>query len=588
MKRLIAFMLAFTLMLSMAPAALAAGEPADTSARADALAALGLFRGTDKGYELESGLNRAQGLTMLVRLLGKETEAEAGNYEHPFADVPEWAQAYVGYAWEKGITKGRDIEAGIFDPYGKMYVEDFVTFVLRALGYSDAEGDFERTACLDMAFNVGLVTARGKAQLRAKSFARGDMVDLCYAALSCEMKPTEEETEETEASGETEAAVNEGETQPEEALTLAKVLIESGVFSAEQAQAYIYAYKLGQIGQNGPVTWEEMTFQTSQGEAQACVVTVDMSDDSVSVKAAIVDDTVGARDDFANIVSDSGAVIAVTGNFMDNDANGNLPLGHIMIDGEMKYVSSGFSSLGITADGKLRYGRPSIFTRVYPADEGKDYDWTVFGTNVDEKYQSKNFSIIYTPVYGESFEIKAQGFVTTVVEDIVTDYRVPEIGELIDIPEKGYVMFIGENFSKVEKWNYHAPELGERLCMEYILETEDAEGFTLEGLQSIISSGPRLVTKGERDYFLEYQLDGPRFKEDFAERIAVGSTESGELIIVMAPWATIQQMREIMLALGCVDAINMDGGASAAMYVDGEFVMEAGRKLANTIQVFID
>lgn len=37
-----------------------------------------------------------------------------------------------------------------------------------------------------------------------------------------------------------------------------------------------------------------------------------------------------------------------------------------------------------------------------------------------------------------------------------------------------------------------------------------------------------------------------------------------------------------MIALGCKDAMNLDGGASSALYVNGKFVKAAGRNL-NTI-----
>ena len=40
--------------------------------QADILNQLGLFRGTDNGYQLEKNFTRAEGATMLVRLLGKE------------------------------------------------------------------------------------------------------------------------------------------------------------------------------------------------------------------------------------------------------------------------------------------------------------------------------------------------------------------------------------------------------------------------------------------------------------------------------------------------------------------------------------
>lgn len=61
---------------------------------------VGLFQGTDTGFELDPWRRaRAESAVMLVRLLGAEetakAELEAGETAHPFTDVPEWAKAHV-------------------------------------------------------------------------------------------------------------------------------------------------------------------------------------------------------------------------------------------------------------------------------------------------------------------------------------------------------------------------------------------------------------------------------------------------------------------------------------------------------------
>lgn len=54
------------------------------------------------------------------------------------------------------------------------------------------------------------------------------------------------------------------------------------------------------------------------------------------------------------------------------------------------------------------------------------------------------------------------------------------------------------------------------------------------------------------------------------------------------PSATISQLRELMLELGCVDAVNLDGGASVGLWYRGRMVSRPGRELAATIQIFVD
>ena len=43
------------------------------------LKTLGLFQGTNKGFELEKTLTREQAITLIVRLLGAEAEAKEKN-----------------------------------------------------------------------------------------------------------------------------------------------------------------------------------------------------------------------------------------------------------------------------------------------------------------------------------------------------------------------------------------------------------------------------------------------------------------------------------------------------------------------------
>lgn len=78
----------------------------ETQAMADALNLLGLFRGTDLGYELDRALNRAEALTLVVRMVGAEEEALAGSYAHPYTDVPAWASPLRGLRLYNGHHQG--------------------------------------------------------------------------------------------------------------------------------------------------------------------------------------------------------------------------------------------------------------------------------------------------------------------------------------------------------------------------------------------------------------------------------------------------------------------------------------------------
>ena len=145
---------------------------------ADDLHALGLFRGTDNGYELDRAPNRGEGLVMLIRLLGLETDALACESESPFTDVPGWLAPYVAYAYENGLTNGTT--ATTYSPGSLCNAQMYVTFILRALGYSDSEdGDFTYAGALDFGKAVGIIDEG----LANGDFLRDQMVAVSYLAL---------------------------------------------------------------------------------------------------------------------------------------------------------------------------------------------------------------------------------------------------------------------------------------------------------------------------------------------------------------------------------------------------------------------
>ena len=92
------------------------------------LSQLELFLGTGTGFDLLRAPTRAESLTMLIRLLGKEEEALLSPLPHPFTDVPSWASPYVGYAYYYGITQGTG--ENTFGSNAAVTSAEFLTFVL--------------------------------------------------------------------------------------------------------------------------------------------------------------------------------------------------------------------------------------------------------------------------------------------------------------------------------------------------------------------------------------------------------------------------------------------------------------------------
>lgn len=188
-KTILSVLLCFTLIICIIPQSTYAQLSRDTSFEeelATDLKVLGLFKGvSDTNFDLNREPTRVEALVMLIRVLGKEAEALNSNCSHPFTDVPTWADKYVGYAYENGLTKGTSATTfGTENANSAMYI----TFILRALGYSDVAGeDFTWDNPYMLAKKIGILPTF----VDTSNFLRADAVTVSYAALRAKLKNSE-------------------------------------------------------------------------------------------------------------------------------------------------------------------------------------------------------------------------------------------------------------------------------------------------------------------------------------------------------------------------------------------------------------
>ena len=179
LRKSLLLLLACVLVLGcMSPALAYSEDKAQT--QAEALKTLGLFQGTDIGFELERAPTRIEALVMLLRMTGVEREARFYEGEHPFTDAPSWspAEAYIAYAYANGITKG--VSDTLYDPNATADARTYVTLMLRALGY-DADEAWDNWEALGEA--AGLLPSG----VDRENFLRGDAVLVSYAALDARL-----------------------------------------------------------------------------------------------------------------------------------------------------------------------------------------------------------------------------------------------------------------------------------------------------------------------------------------------------------------------------------------------------------------
>lgn len=104
--------------------------------------------------------------------------------------------------------------------------------------------------------------------------------------------------------------------------------------------------------------------------------------------------------------------------------------------------------------------------------------------------------------------------------------------------------------------------------------------------ETVLAAGPMLVRNGQVDLFpsLEHFTD-PRVLGR-APRAAVGWTRENKLLLtVLRQDITLHELAKVLQRLGCVHAINLDGGSSAGLYYNGAVKVAPSRRLVNIVAI---
>lgn len=148
------------------------------------LQTLGILKGEGKDLGLDKTLTRLEAVILTIRLTGGETAALADTGACPFRDAPGWkgAKAYLTYAYENGLASGKTAET--FDPNSPVTGQQFLTFLLRVLGYSDsgAAADFNWKQASEKAGRIGLISL-GDTDKYDGAIDRGDCALLIWKSF---------------------------------------------------------------------------------------------------------------------------------------------------------------------------------------------------------------------------------------------------------------------------------------------------------------------------------------------------------------------------------------------------------------------
>ena len=122
--------------------------------------------------------------------------------------------------------------------------------------------------------------------------------------------------------------------------------------------------------------------------------------------------------------------------------------------------------------------------------------------------------------------------------------------------------------------------------------------FRLERTDDITNGVARLIKSGKIDITWEQEKASKSFAEMRHPRTAVAKLKDGKFLMItvdgrqpgVSVGMTLQELADYILSLGATDAINLDGGGSTTMYLDGKVVntpseKDGERKVSDAILV---
>ena len=264
------------------------------------------------------------------------------------------------------------------------------------------------------------------------------------------------------------------------------------------------------------------------------------------------------------------SLVAINGTYFKPQTG--VPLGTLMINGKI-YTGPIYNrvAMGIFDEG-FDMATLELNAQV------KSFKGNLKVDNINQPRMLSTHVIVYTPEWG-SFAPPSPKYGKQIA---VENGKIVSIGtQTMPIPHNGYVI-VGPD---------------ERLSKLYRAKHVDLDIKTIpnwDNVKHIISGGPYLVKNGEVFVDMTEQKLGAIGGKN--PRTAIGYTQDGNFIMVAVDGRegasvglTLKELAWFMKSIGCINAMNLDGGGSTVMYVNGRVVnmpkVKGGIALSNALTI---
>lgn len=304
----------------------------------------------------------------------------------------------------------------------------------------------------------------------------------------------------------------------------------------------------------------------------------------------------------SSIAIRQGAVAAINAGFFRLDATSFAgdSVGLLMIDRDV--WSENINSRSVLAVSNGIAATTVLFanTDVMEIVESKKWRKSIDGINRERKSDEL---IKYTPSFHRTTLADSSGIEIVVRRGKVFEIRDRQPSAII--PDDGFVLSAsGKMRDELLPW----VQKGTRVITSGMMAIQHGGHFPTDDeilnvssyntAEDIIGGLPRLIKNGKIEITWEQEKAAKAFVENRHPRTAVAKLKDGKFLMMtvdgrqpgVSVGMSLQELAEYLFSLGAVDAMNLDGGGSTTMFLDGKVVntpsdKEGERKIGDAIVV---
>jgi hypothetical protein len=270
----------------------------------------------------------------------------------------------------------------------------------------------------------------------------------------------------------------------------------------------------------------------------------------------------------------TGAIAAVNGGYFrtsgefQGDSTGTLQIDRAL----WSEPDRGRASVGLVRDGRstrLLFGHVVWQAAIEAGRARRALD----GLN---RARGPNEVVVFTPQFGRAALTDATGIEVAVRAGRVVD--VFDNAGATAIPSDGFVVSARGDAAD---WVRVHLRKGARVRVTTALQPADrSRGNPWTNAEDILGAGPKLVTAGRVDVTDAREKMIPTFAGDLHPRTAIAALADGRALLLVADGRhppervgmALDQLARLLIEMGAHEAINLDGGGSTAMVVQGKLV----------------